>query len=180
MKPPVASLILGAIAAASAVIALSLAFHGTGDAGWLLAAQYTARFAFALFLVAFLGPAWLPGFDDAAERAAILAFGAAHAIHLGALITYRAIAGTIPSASGLVIGGAGYVMLVAMMLLIARGRASRAFRSGVLHYLAVVFLLTYATKIPTGDQHGAGVMGTSACVIAFGLRHARRWVPSRN
>jgi len=168
-----------AIAGACLAIAAPLAWSGWDTQGWLLAARYTARLSFLVILVAFVAVPWTRSSDPGPERSAILAFGAAHGIHLGALITYRAIAGTMPSASGLVIGGAGYALLAVMVVFIVRGKTSRAFQAGALHYLLVVFLLTYATKISTVDQHWAGLIGASICGAALMLRHLGKRVRRR-
>lgn len=168
------AVVAGAAAISAAIVVGSLAARGSDASGWLLAARYTARFSFVILLGAFIGPGWIRGVAGPVERAGIMAFGAAHGIHLAALTTYRIVAGTVPGTAAFVVGGAGYALLGALLIAIARGRVNRAFGSAALHYLLAVFLLTYARKIGTPDQHWVGVVGTAVCGAAFVLRHLPR------
>jgi len=170
----------GAAGISVVITALTLTVFGPAAQGWLLTARYTARYSFALFFGAFVGPKWSRGDAPAIERAGILAFASAHGVHLAVLTTYRIVDGSVPAVSGLVVGGLGYALLALLVMLALRGPVPNGMRSGVLHYLFGVFALTYALKISSTDQHAAGIAGVVACGAALVLRHMGARVQSLN
>jgi len=160
----------GCAGVAALVTAITLVAAGPDIHGWLLAARYTARFSFATFLVAFLGPRCVPGRLGGKESALIIGFAAAHGIHFLVLVTYRLVEGSVPPASSLAVGGIGYVSLGLLAFLTLRGSVSGWIGSAVLNYLLAVFVLTYVLKIPLPDQYVVGVAGTVVGVAAYVAR----------
>jgi DMSO/TMAO reductase YedYZ heme-binding membrane subunit len=114
-----------AAAALGASIAVLIG-HSLGDTPleeWRLAARYTARFSFPIFVLAFVASSWnrlapspASRFVMRRRRALGLAFATAHTIHLGALVTYNVLAGTTPGLAALVGGGGAYALMFAMVI----------------------------------------------------------------
>src|SRR5262249_51404182 len=91
-----ASLCLAAAAVAGAAIWLGRAIGSDVTEGWLLAARYTARVSFLLFLPVYCASSWHRLRPGPASRAVLanrrslgLAFASAHTVHLGALSMFR-------------------------------------------------------------------------------------------
>lgn len=168
--------VAGTSLVAVCVIGTSLAITGPGAEGWLLAARYTARWSFAVFLVAFLGPVVARSFGESHARTAILAFGAVHGIHLGALGTYRVVAGEPPGLDALAVGGLAYGLIAVLVGAELAGKSGRVLRAVGLYYAWFVFVLTYATRLGTADLHWVGVTGVAvgaAAILVRGILTAR-------
>jgi len=174
-----------AIATAAGTIAalvtalMPVLWMGTGPDAWLLSARYTARLAFCLFLIAFLAPVWFPGFGEAGKRDAYLAFASAHGIHLGALITYRALIGDAPDAVTVAAGGLAYGLGAVLAVAYILGQTWRRFETATLHYVLLIFALTYASRIPVEETRMLGVAGVIVSGVALLLRHTRRFGPAQ-
>ncbi len=97
---------------------------GGSDANdWQLAARWTARVGFPIFLVTYSASSLYRVFPNDVTRHLLrtrrqwgLGFALAHTIHLFALITYFRVSGTPTNPVTLIGGGFGYVMLYAMAL----------------------------------------------------------------
>ncbi len=169
-KQHAGTLVTGASAIAAAIVAGSLWFAEVNVEGWLLAARYTARWSFAVFLAAYLGPAIVRGFGEARTRTAILAFGAVHGIHLGALVTYRIVAGETPPTTALAVGGLAYALIVVLVVAELRRKSGRVLRAVTLHYALAVFVVTYAARLSSTDQYWVGVVGVAMGAAALVVR----------
>lgn len=172
-----------ALFCALAAIAVGLSLGAGPTDGWQLAARYTARVSAGLFLLVFLmaplarspaAPAVRPLLPN--RRYWGLSFALAHAIHLGALITFFQVSGQAPPLPTLIVGGVGY-MLVAFMALTSTDRARAAMgRSWTrlhtfgLYYVWFVFTITYALRIPDDDRGVIGLVGLPVFVLALALR----------
>jgi hypothetical protein len=110
------------------------------------------------------------GIGDAGTRATILAFGAVHGIHLGALVTYRVVVDETPEAGALAVGGLAYALIAALMVAEIFNKSGRVLRSVALHYALVVFVLTYATRLNSSEQYWVGVIGVAVGGAAFLIR----------
>jgi methionine sulfoxide reductase heme-binding subunit len=91
--------------------------------GWQLAARWTARVGFPVFLVTYSASSLYRVFPGVVTRHLLrtrrqwgLGFALAHTIHLFALVTYLRVSGDTRPAAVLIGGGFGYVMLYAMAL----------------------------------------------------------------
>jgi len=166
-----------AAAIASSIIVLSVIAGGADATGWLYAARYTARWSFVVFLAAFLGPA-LARFDEARTREAILAFGAVHGIHLGALVTYRVVAGEAPPLVALVVGGLAYALIAALIVAEVRGRSGPRLRAAAMSYAWFVFVVTYADRLGAAETRWVGIVGVGVGVAAVAVR-VGAWVGAK-
>ena len=104
------------------VCALSVAAHREGSGGWQLAARYTARLSFLLFMAAYLARPLANLADGRAgwllynRRGLGLAFAAAHFVHLFALVSYIRVAHQPVTLAGVAPGATAYIILLAMVL----------------------------------------------------------------
>ncbi|MBI1238721.1 MAG: hypothetical protein GC199_05195 [Alphaproteobacteria bacterium] len=149
-----------------AVAGGSLLAHGTENWGWQMAARYTARASFLLFILVYLarpiatalgaalGPRIL-----AARRGLGLQFATAHFVHLGALVTYLIVSETPPSPLTALFGGLGFVVLAAMVLTANDSgrqrlgeRAWQRLHVLGLHYLWFIFAFTYFGRIQRAPE----------------------------
>lgn len=156
-----AALAIAGVAAGAIALVVPLVANGTDAWGWQMAARYTARLSFFLFLIVYMiSPLTrvvtdIPLLQTARrERRGLgLAFAGAHFVHLGALITAIALSDKPPALLTVIFGGFGYV-LIAAMALTSNDAAVR--RLGVnwrrlhtfgLHYVWFIFAITYARRI---------------------------------
>lgn len=130
--------------------------HGGGTDGIAMAARYTARLSFALFLVVFLArplsasAPWL-----IRERRGLgLAFAGAHFVHLAALVAAVMAFDGPPALLTVVFGGFGYVLLTAMVLTSNDAavrtlgpRVWRRLHTFGLYYLWFIFTVTYLRRV---------------------------------
>jgi methionine sulfoxide reductase heme-binding subunit len=183
---------IAAVAALVAVVA-GLALGEDAAGGWQLAARYTARLAFPIFLAAFVAGPWqrlrpgpVPRWLLRHRRAIGLAFATVFAAHSASLITFNVVKGTVPSAVTLVVGGGALVALAVMAATSndASVRKLGAARWRRLHgfgmwWLWLVFTFTYGGRLGRAPDFFA--VFALACLAAFVLRIAgrRRHAPAR-
>jgi DMSO/TMAO reductase YedYZ heme-binding membrane subunit len=167
---------IGTIAGALVAL-LTLAIAGIGPEGLRLAARYTARVSFPLFLVVYCtsplhrlaaGPTtrWL-----LRERRGLgLAFAGAHFVHLAALVSFFAVSGETPPPTTVIFGGFGYLLIAAMAITsndasVRRLGAQRWRRLHAvgLHYVWFIFILTHAMRVSRPQS------GINAGLLAVGL-----------
>lgn len=153
-----------ALAGALAAAGLGLAWGESGPEGLRLAARYTARFAFALFLPVYVASAWRRLAPSAASRFVLahrralgLAFASAHTVHLAALTGALRAAGETPDAATLVGGGGAYLLTFAMAATSSDaavrrlGRHWRTLHRVGVHWIWFVFAFSYAGRVAGGD-----------------------------
>jgi len=181
-QPSAYPVVLAALIATTAALA-GIQSGATEADSWQLAARYTARTGAAFFLIVFLiGPlsssSLAPGigFLTGNRRAWGLAFATAHFIHLGFLTSYFVITGETPPLLTLVIGGAGYTVLL-MMTLTANdwsqrvlGRGWSALHTGGLFYIWFVFAASYGVRLTDPERFWIGVVGTACFWSALTVR----------
>jgi DMSO/TMAO reductase YedYZ heme-binding membrane subunit len=156
------------------------------DERWQLAARYTARFAFSLFLPVFAASAWnrlAPGrvsrFLVRRRRALGLAFATAHTVHLVALVAYNAVAGTRPDAPTIAVGGGAYLLMFAMAATSNDASVRRLGRNWLrLHKLGVywlwfVFTFSYAGRTFGGKPGFAPWFAAAVAALALRIAAAR-------
>ena len=178
------------LALGGAVIAASINAFGAEAQGWQLAARYTARTSFALFLLVYLtAPLALLIPSSSAikrERRGLgLAFAGAHFMHLGALITYLQVSGHPPALLTVTFGGIGYA-LIALMALTSNDASVRTLgpanwrrlHTFGLHYTWFIFVVTYVRRIAAYPDMPEYVvlltLGALALVIRFAAPFAVR------
>ncbi len=175
-------ILLGAIVGLAAIW---LAF-ATGDSinrDWQLAASWTARGGFPIFLITYSASSLYRVFPGQVTRAILrnrrywgLGFAVAHSIHLYALIIYIRVSGTPVETPTLIGGGFAYVMLYAMALTSnqwAMGRLDRNWkrlhRVGI-HTLWGVFVFTYFGRALSADHQIEGRIALALAFTALALR----------
>jgi hypothetical protein len=146
------------------VAIVALVGSGSELERWQTAVSFTARWSLFVFLVLFLAAPLVRLFKGhvtrtltGSERGLLLAFAGAHFVHLGAVLTYFALGGTVPPRVVIVLGGFGYLLIALLAgtmndwsittLGLSNWRRLRAFG---LYYVWLIFALTYvarATKI---------------------------------
>ncbi|HVP31552.1 MAG TPA: hypothetical protein VMW35_20580 [Myxococcota bacterium] len=187
---PTIRLALAAAALACTAVAIGLALGADSAERWRLAARYTARLSFLVFVPVFAASAWHRLSPGAASRWLMrrrrslgLSFATSHTVHLGALTMANLVAGTMPNATTLVGGGGAYGMLyllaatsndAAVRRLGAR-RWQRLHRTGV-YWLWFVFTFSYAGRVAGGRLELAPLLALAlaAWALRIGAWRARR------
>lgn len=161
-----------------------------GDAlGWQLAARYTARTSFTLFMIVYLiSPitAIMPEFGAGLKtmrRGLGLAFAGAHFVHLGALITYFQVSGDTAQMSTLIGGGLAFV-LIGLMALTANDAAVRTLGAAnwrrlhtfALHYVWLIFVITYAGRVARHPEMPEYAALLAVALAALALRIAAKFI----
>ncbi|MDP3907133.1 hypothetical protein [Novosphingobium sp.] len=155
--------------------------------GWELAARWTARVGFPIFLLVYLASSlarlWPGGWRAAVLRDRRfwgLGFAACHTVHLFALVMFLKLGDETRGLETLIPGGLGYVVLYAMAATSTDGAMrklganwKRLHRVGI-HYLWLIFTLSYAGRLMTAETRIVGVIGTALALAALGLRLAAR------
>lgn len=185
-----ATLALSGLALGGATVGAALAAFGPNAEGWQMAARYTARVSFLLFIAVYLTApaarafAWVAPLKR--ERRGLgLAFAAAHYIHLGALVTYFQVAGTTPSLLSVTLGGFAFV-LIAIMAATSNDASVRALgpmnwrrlHTFGLHYVWFIFAATYARRIAANPDMPEYVillaLALAALVVRLGTTFTRK------
>lgn len=182
-----------ALGALLGVLAVALAFVVGHDriADWGLAARWTARVGFPVFIVAYsasslarLWPSELTRGLWRDRRWWGLGFFASHTIHLGALITYLQVSGETRPWSVLIVAGGAYAMLFVMAAtsnepaMRALGRNWKRLHTFGIHYLWFIFFVSYLGRTMEPEKMAQGYAGTMIALAALGLRIAA-WAKGR-
>jgi hypothetical protein len=168
---------LGVIGGLLATV-IALLGWGVGVEGWRAAVRLTARWSLFVFLVLFLADPlarlsrsrpilWLKG----NQRGLILAFAGAHFVHLGVVLTYFALGGTVPPWVVVMFGGLGYVVLAFLVgatndryVAILGAQNWQRLYVFVLYYEWLIFALTYVSRVAKGPD--AKVPGAVLAILA--------------
>jgi len=175
-----------AAAVAAAASALGIAWGEDRAASWLLAARYTARVAFPVFVLVFVASAWqrlapgpLPRWLVRHRRALGLSFATMFTVHLVALATYSVVRGESPDPVTLVAGGGAFVALYALALTSTDGavrrlgaRRWRRLHAFGVYYLWFIFTFTYVGRLARSRDFFAAF--ALLCVLALLVRIAGR------
>ena len=194
-RRPASPVVAFCAAAALGATLAALYGHATAsapDERWRLAARYTARFSFSIFLPVFVASAWnrlAPGrvsrFLVRRRRALGLAFATAHTVHLGALVAYNVVAGTRPDVATLVGGGGAYLVMFAMAATSNDASVRLLGRNWLrLHALGVywlwfVFAFSYAGRSFGGNLAFAPLFAAAVGALALRIAAARSRRPRR-
>lgn len=175
---------LGLFVSLAAVFA-GLHYGSSNSEGWQLAARWTARVGFPIFILTYsassLGRLWHHPLTRSVWRDRRwwgLGFAVAHTVHLFALITFNREANHQTSVTTLVGGGFGYVLLYAMVLtsddaaMRALGKNWKRLHTLGIHWLWVVFFVSYLGRVFEPKGQMIGVIGTAIALGALGLRVA--------
>lgn len=174
------SLMVGTVMATGAVI-IGLRLGADPVEGIKLAARYTARASFLLFLPVFLASALyrlFPGHYTkslyANRRRNGLSFALVHTVHLAAFVTYfLAINQPVP-----LIGSPVYVVLYAMVLTSndaaqrAMGKNWKRLHKAGIYILWAAFTFAYTGKALSREEVIFTAPLALICYVALGLRYA--------
>lgn len=151
--------------------------------GWQLAARWTARAGFPIFILTYaissLGRIW-PGtltrtiWRD--RRWWGLGFAACHSVHLYALYTYTVMAGHGVSTQTLIGGGGAYVVMYLMALtsndaaMRALGKNWKRLHTLGIHWLWFIFTFSYFGRVMDGRELPWAGIAFATALAALGLR----------
>lgn len=160
-KPTLKLWLGGTLLASAALAGVLFAPEPVSIESWQLWARYTARLSFYLFLASYVAaPLYVLTQNAFTERLrrnrrnAGISFGVAHTIHLAALVGYLIVAGEMPDAATVIIGGGAYLAMFAMLATsndaairrLGKTAWRRLHKFGA-HYLAFVFAFTYTSSL---------------------------------
>ena len=175
-------ILLGLALSLSAIWA-GLAYGTDRVEGWQMAARWTARAGFPIFILTYLAsslaklsPGPLSRSLHRDRRYWGLGFAASHTVHLYALVTYLQISGEPRTLVSLIPGGLAYLMIFAMAIT-SNQPAMRALgynwkrlhRFGI-HYIWLIFTLAYAGRIAEPEKQLTGIVFTAISLAALAVR----------
>ena len=153
--------------------------------GWRLAARWTARVGFPVFLIAYsassIGRLWPNDFTRRVWRNRRwwgLGFAAAHTVHLVALWTFLKVSGESRSLPVLLVAGTGYALMYLMALTSTEemmrllGRNWKRLHTVGIHWIWGIFFVSYLGRVMKPETFSTGVAGTVLAVGALTLRLA--------
>jgi methionine sulfoxide reductase heme-binding subunit len=175
-------LILSVVLSAKAVM-IALLLGGDWTEQLQLAARYTARAAFPIFLIAYAASSMLRLWPNEATRAIMrhrrqwgLGFAFAHTVHLVALGWYNIEIAHTPAAQTLLGGGLAYGLMYVMALtsnnasMKAMGKWWKRLHTAGIHWLWFIFTFSYFGRIFDPERQLQGALLFSLCLAALGLR----------
>lgn len=183
-------LLLG-IVAGFAALALALSQPVDTVEQWQMAARWTARVGFPIFLAAYvarpLAQLWPSNIAKgmlARRRWIGLGFASSHTVHLYALVMALKLSGETRGPEVLIVGGGAYAMLYAMALT-SNDAAARAMgkwwkvlhRTGI-HWLWFVFTISYFGRIFDPERELTGLVLFPFALAAAFVRFAA-WMETR-
>jgi methionine sulfoxide reductase heme-binding subunit len=181
------------LAAALAFGAVALGFMVGADPAerLLLAARWTARVSFPVFILTYSASSlvrlwpndlWKPVLRH--RRQWGLGFALAHTVHLGALAWYNIAIQNMPAVQTLLGGGLAYALMFAMALTSnnasqrAMGIWWKRLHTAGTHWVWFIFAFSYFGRLFDPDRMAQGAILFPICIAALGLRIAA-WQKSR-
>ncbi|MEQ9143604.1 MAG: hypothetical protein RLO08_04525 [Parvibaculaceae bacterium] len=188
-------LIIATAAASLATVAVPYLLFGLTEEGYKLAARYTVRVSFPLFLLTYMARplAQLWRRDETRwllrnRRYLGLSFALAHTVHLAALTAFFVFTPATPAMATVIGGGLGYALMFAMAAtsndasVRALGRNWNRLHTAGMHYLWFIFAFSYYGRLSGGRGEGAagdlmevGLAGFTLSMAALALRLAAAW-----
>jgi methionine sulfoxide reductase heme-binding subunit len=158
---------------------------------WLLAARWTARVGFPIFILVYAASSLAKLWPSELTRGLWrdrrwwgLGFAASHTVHLYALVTYLEVSGEGRPLPVLLGGGGAYVMLY-LMAFTSNGAAMRALGKNWkrlhtlgIHWLWFVFAFSYFGRVAEGRELPYAAITFAIALLALGLRIAA-WAKGR-
>jgi DMSO/TMAO reductase YedYZ heme-binding membrane subunit len=180
LGPWIALAIAVGLAGGLAAVAIGHGAESAETNGRVLAARYTARFAFLLFLPVYLASSWHRLARSAASRwtmlhrrALGLGFASAHGVHLAALLAAVRASGEPMALSTAVVGGGAYVMTFAMAAtsndasVRALGRHWKTLHRIGIHWIWFVFMFSYGGRVAGGRTFFLPFAGAALGALAI-------------
>lgn len=172
-------------------LALGLMVGSDPTQSWLLAARWTARVGFPVFLLAYSASSLLRLWPGDLTKALVrdrrwwgLGFAASHTVHLVALVTYLELSGEGRPISVLIGGGGAYVMMYLMAFtsndaaMRALGRNWKRLHTVGIHWLWFVFAFSYLGRVMAGREMPYAAITLSLALTALGMRIVA-WMKAR-
>jgi methionine sulfoxide reductase heme-binding subunit len=159
--------------------------------GWQLAARWTARIGFPIFILTYaassLAKLWPTDLSRGLWRNRRwwgLGFATCHTVHLYALVTYLEISGEDRPLPVLIGGGGAYAILYLMALtsneaaMRALGRNWKRLHTLGIHWLWFIFAFSYFGRVAEGQELPYAGIAFAVALGALGLRIAV-WIKGR-
>lgn len=175
-------------------LAAGLAAGTTQHECWHLAARWTARVGFPIFLLTYLASSLFRLSPAPWSRALVrdrrwwgLGFAASHTVHLVALVVAVSLDPEPRTLASLVPGSLAYMFILAMALtsnnaaMRALGRNWKRLHTTGIHVIWLIFTLAYAKRIPMPETRAIGLAMTTLALLALLLRvlaYRRRSTPA--
>ena len=150
---------------------------------WLLAARYTARASFAVFLIVYSASSLLRLWPSTMTKSLVryrrqwgLGFALAHTIHLGALAYYNIIILNMPGLQALLGGGLAYGLMFVMAAtsnsasMRMMGRWWKRVHIFGIHWIWFIFTFSYFGRLFDPERWTQGALLFPLCMVALGLR----------
>ncbi len=150
---------------------------------WLLAARYTARASFAVFLIVYSASSLLRLWPGVFTKSLVrhrrqwgLGFALAHTIHLAALAYYNIIILNMPGLQALLGGGLAYGLMFVMaatsnnVSMRAMGRWWKRVHTLGIHWIWFIFTFSYLGRLFDPERWMQGAVLFPLCMGALGLR----------
>ncbi|MCX7282557.1 MAG: hypothetical protein NTX28_00665 [Novosphingobium sp.] len=164
-------------------LAAGLDHGGTALEQWHLAARWTARVGFPIFLATYLASSLYAVYPAPWSRALArdrrwwgLGFAASHTVHLVALIIATRLDPEPRTLLSLIPGSVAYAFMVLMALtsnraaMRALGRNWKRLHSTGIHVIWLIFMLAYAKRIPAPETRAIGTVMTALALSALMVR----------
>lgn len=175
-------------------LAAGLAAGTTQHESWHLAARWTARVGFPIFLLTYLASSLFRLSPAPWSRALVrdrrwwgLGFAASHTVHLVALVVAVSLDPEPRTLASLVPGSLAYMFILAMALtsnnaaMRALGRNWKRLHTTGSHVIWLIFTLAYAKRIPMPETRAIGLTMTTLALMALLVRvlaYRRRSTPA--
>lgn len=175
-------------------LAAGLAAGTTQHESWHLAARWTARVGFPIFLLTYLASSLFRLSPAPWSRALVrdrrwwgLGFAASHTVHLVALVVAVSLDPEPRTLASLVPGSLAYLFILAMALtsssaaMRALGRNWKRLHTTGIHVIWLIFTLAYAKRIPMPETRAIGLTMTTLTLMALLVRvlaYRRRSTPA--
>lgn len=175
-------------------MAAGLAAGATHYESWHLAARWTARVGFPVFLLTYLASSLYRLSPAPWSRALArerrwwgLGFAASHSVHLVALVVAVSLDPEPRTLASLVPGGLAYLFILAMALTSSKaamqvlGRNWKRLHTAGIHVIWLIFTLAYAKRIPVPETRAIGLTMTTLAMAALCIRvlaYRRRMMPA--
>jgi methionine sulfoxide reductase heme-binding subunit len=182
--------LLIAFAAALAALAAGMLLRSGHADQWLLAARYTARASFAVFIIVYCASSLLRLWPNDWTKLLVrrrrqwgLGFALAHTIHLGALAYYNIVILNMPGLQSLLGGGLAYALMFLMALtsnnasMKAMGVWWKRLHTAGIHWIWFIFAFSYFGRLfDERVLQGAILLPISLAMLGLRLWAARRAV----
>ena len=174
---------------AAALLALAAGIHlgSTPLEQWHLAARWTARVGFPIFLATYLASSLYRLYPAPWSRTLArdrrwwgLGFAASHTVHLGALGMATSLDPLPRTVASLVPGAIAYMFILLMALTSSDsakrqlGRYWKRLHATGIHVIWLIYTLAYAKRVPIADTRVIGTVMTTLALAALAVRLVAR------